>query len=248
MSHFDKGRVRIMSDDNNADHVIERAHPSSDRDFAVVAVLAALVTEMDATGSELPPLWPRVLHCFPCLNIESPRDWFSIPSLMRALCSPLLRHQQAGAHGILSLLTQYESPIDRLVAWGAMPPLVAMLGDDSVPLTQMDAVRALAEISCSPKHAAALVKVPGTVASFVRLLLSANEDVCLQAARMLGNCAARLPGALRNDALSNLVQALKRSKKSTERLSLRRNVVWTISECCRAQPPEPRRCRDTPPG
>jgi hypothetical protein len=29
-----------------------------------VAVLAALVTELDATGSELPPLWPRVFHCF----------------------------------------------------------------------------------------------------------------------------------------------------------------------------------------
>jgi hypothetical protein len=82
------------------------------------------------------------------------------------------------------------------------------------------------------------VKVPGTVAGFVRLLLSANEEVCLQAARMLGNCAALLPGALRNDALSNLVQVLQRSK-ATETLNLRRNVVWTISECCRAQPLPP---------
>jgi hypothetical protein len=233
-------------DDNNADRVIEREHPSSDRDFAVVAVLAALTTEMDATGSELPPLWPRVLHCFRCfvdrwslwLIGSLLCDWTCIPLLMRALCSPLIRHQQAGARGVHSLMTQYDPPIDRFVASGAMRPLAGMLEDDSGPLTQMHVVCALARISCTPKHTAELVKVPGTVAGFVRLLLSANEDVCVQAARMLGNCADLLPGALRNDALGNLVQLLARSKV-TETLNLRRNVVWTISECCRAQPPPP---------
>jgi hypothetical protein len=182
------------------------------------------------------------------LNHRAIRSDISL--LMRAMCSPLLRHQQAGARGIHKLLTQHNPPIDDVVAWGAMRPLAELLEDDSVPLTQMDVVRALAKISCTPKHTAALVKVPGAVASFVRLLLSANEEVCLQAARMLGNCAALLPGALRNDALSNLVQVLERSK-ATETPNLRRNVVWTISECCRAQPPPPlslARCRDTPPG
>jgi hypothetical protein len=61
----------VVEEDNNADQLVERKHPSSERDFAVVAVLAALVTEMDATGSELPPLWPRVLHCFPCFDSSS---------------------------------------------------------------------------------------------------------------------------------------------------------------------------------
>jgi hypothetical protein len=234
----------VIEDDNNAEHVIERKHPASDRDFAVVAVLAALATEMDVTGSELPPLWPRVLHCFPCFDqsslrkIESPGGRTSVPLLMRALFSPLLRHQQAGARGIHVLLTRSGPPIDYLVAEGAMGPLAEMLEVDSMPLTRTDAVCALARISCSPKHTAALVKFPGTVASFVTLLLSANEDVCLQASRMLGNCAALLPGALRNDALGHLVQVLERSK-ATETRNLRRNVVWTISECCRAQPPPP---------
>jgi hypothetical protein len=235
----------VVEEDNNADQLFEYAHPASDHDFAVVAVLAALATEMDATGSELPPLWPRVLHCFSNFDssslrmIHSPCVDASIPLLMRTLCSPLSRHQQAGARGIHLLLKRSGSFIDHVVAAGAMPPLAELLDDDSVPLTQMDAVSVLAEISCFPKHTAALVKVPGAVAGFVRLLLSANEDVCVQAARMLSNCAALLPGALRNDALSNLVQVLKRSKKSTETLNLRRNVVWTISECCRAQPPPP---------
>jgi hypothetical protein len=235
----------VVEDDNDADHVIERKHPASDRDFAVVAVLAALATEMDATGSVLPPLWPRVLHCFPCFDrrslwkIQSPDgNWTSVPLLMRALCSPFLRHQQAGARGIHLLLTRDDPPIDYLVDEGAMGPLAELLEADSMPLTRTDAVCALAKISCFPKHTAALVKVPGTVASFVRLLLSANEDVCLQAARMLGNCAALLPGALRNDALGTLVQVLERSK-ATESRNLRRNVAWTISECCRAQPPPP---------
>jgi hypothetical protein len=229
-------------DNNNAACVIEREHPSRDHDFAAVAALAALATGMDATGSELPPLWPRVLHCFPCFwspwMFSPPFDYTSIAPLMRALCSPLLRHQQAGARSIRSLVTSHNPLIDDVVAWGAMRPLAAMLEDDSVPLTQMDVICALAIISCTPKHAAALVKVPGTVASFVRLLLSADEDICVQAARMLGNCAAMLPAALRNDALGNLVQVLERSKV-TGTLNLRRNVVWTISECCRAQPPLP---------
>jgi hypothetical protein len=177
----------VVEEDNNADQVVERAHPASDEDFSVVAVLAALAAEMDATGSELPPLWPRVLHCFPCfdrwslLKIKSPRDWSRgyescdyspIPPLMRALCSPFLRHRQAGVRGIHSLVTQYNPPIDDLVAWGAMPSLAALLEDDSVLLTQMHVIKALAKISHTPKHTAALVKVPGAVASFVRLLLS----------------------------------------------------------------------------
>jgi hypothetical protein len=157
---------------------------------------------------------------------------------MRALYSPLLRHQQAGARGIHSLWSRYDPPIDYLVAEDAMAPLAQLLEDDSVPLTQMHVTRVLAEISCSPGHTAALVKVPGAVAGCVRLLLSANEDVCVQASRMLGHCAALLPRALRNDALSNLVRVLERSK-ATEALNLRRDVVWTISECCRAQPPPP---------
>jgi hypothetical protein len=144
-------------DNNNAACVIEREHPSSDRDFAVVAVLAALVTEMDATGSELPPLWPRVLHCFPCFDSSSPwrlnsrSDYTSISPLMRAMCSPLLRHQQAGARGIRSLLTSHNPPIDDVVAWGAMRPLAAMLEDDSVPLTQMHVIIALEKISARAK-------------------------------------------------------------------------------------------------
>jgi hypothetical protein len=234
----------VVEDDNNACHVIEREHPSSDRDFAVVAVLAALVTEMDATGSELPPLWPRVLHCFPCFDrsslreIESPHDYTSVSPLMRAMCSPLLRHQQAGARGIQLLLTRRDPPIDRLVAAGAMRPLAAMLEDDSVPLTQMHVIMALEKISHAPKHTAGLMKIPGAVARFVRLLLSANDAICLPAARMLGKCGALLSSTLRNDALSNLMQMLTRSNGG-EKLTLRRSITWTISECCRAQPPPP---------
>jgi hypothetical protein len=68
--------------------------------------------------------------------------------------------------------------------------------------------------------------------------LSANDAICLPAARMLGKCGALLSGTLRNDALSNLMQVLTRSNGS-EKLILRRSIMWTISECCRAQPPPP---------
>jgi hypothetical protein len=40
----------VVENENNANYVVDREHPASDRDFAVVAVLAALATEMDARG------------------------------------------------------------------------------------------------------------------------------------------------------------------------------------------------------
>jgi hypothetical protein len=78
----------VVEKEENADHVVEREHPASDEDFAVVAVLAALATETDATGSALPPLWPRILHCFSnFVSSELALDATSIPLLTRALRS-----------------------------------------------------------------------------------------------------------------------------------------------------------------
>jgi hypothetical protein len=99
----------VVEDDNNADQLIEREHPSSDRDFAVVAVLAALATEMDATGSELPPLWPRVLHCFPC---------FDRSSLWRLNHRAIHLHPATDAGAVLAAPS---SP----AGWGAGHPLAA---------------------------------------------------------------------------------------------------------------------------
>jgi hypothetical protein len=231
----------VVEKEKNADHVVEREHPASDEDFAVVAVFATLAMEMDATGSALPLLWPRVLHCVSnFVSSELALDAASIPLLMRALRSSIPRHQRAGAEGIHLLLDSLivDSPIaNELAAAGAMPLLAAMLEDDSVLLSQVHVLRALYKFSSVPKHAAALVNVPGVVATFVTLLCS-DVDVGLLAMLAFNNCTSLLSGAVLSGALNNLVQVLTRSKDD-ERSNRRFRVGWAIECCLRARLPPP---------
>jgi hypothetical protein len=131
-----------------------------------------------------------------------------------------------------------DSPIvDELAAAGAMSLLAAMLEGDSVLRPQMHAVCALYKFSNAPKHAAALVKVPGMVATFVTLLCL-NIDVGFVATLAFSNCASLLSEAVLSGALSNLVQVLTRSK-GVKKLALRARVTSAIGSCYRARPPPP---------
>jgi hypothetical protein len=237
----------VVEKEKNSDHVVEREHPASDEDFAVVAVLAALAMEMDVTGSALPLLWPRVLHCFSgFVSNELALNATSVPLLMRALRSPIPRHQQAGAEGIDLLLPREDSPIadssivDELAAAGAMPLLAAMLEDDSVLLSLMHVVCALYKFSRVPKHAAALANVDGAVATLVTLLCS-EIDVAVgyRALFAFNNCSSLLSGAVLSGALGNLVQVLTRSKGGERSTRRRFRVAWAIHWCCQARPPPP---------
>jgi hypothetical protein len=134
-------RRNKISSDNTVEH--EQAHPASDDDFAVVAVLAALANRMDVTGPALRPLWPSVLHSFshiaPPSSTAEALSVTSIPLLVRLLRSPMPRHQQAGAQSIRILLSRLDSPpIDDLAAAGITALLVQLLsrskGDDMLNL------------------------------------------------------------------------------------------------------------------
>jgi hypothetical protein len=231
----------VVDKETNADRVVDREHPASDEDFAVVAVLAALAMEMDVTGSALPLLWPRVLHCLSdFVSSELEFDVTSIPLLMRALRSSIPRHQRAGAEGINLLLDTptVDSRVDEIAAAGAMPLLAAMLEDDSFTLSQMHVVVALYKFSDVPKHAAVLVNVPGVVATLVTLLCSGDVDFGVMAMLAFNNCASLLSGAVLSGALNNLVQVLQRSK-GDEKPALRAHVTSAIGSCCQVRPPPP---------
>jgi hypothetical protein len=97
--------------DDAADNVIEREHPASDVEFAAVAVLATLAFETDTKGSALPPLWPMLLHFFsdfavPTGTAAESLDASAIPQLIRALHSPIHRHQHEGAFGMRKVLSR----------------------------------------------------------------------------------------------------------------------------------------------
>jgi hypothetical protein len=127
--------------------------------------------------------------------------------------------------------------VDELAAAGAMSLLVAMLEGDSVLRPQKYVICALYKFSNAPKHAAALVKVPGMVATFVTLLCL-NIDVGFVATLAFSNCASLLSEAVLSGALSNLVHVLTRSK-GVKKLALRARVTSAIGSCYRARPPPP---------
>jgi hypothetical protein len=122
-------RRNEISVDNTVEH--EQAHPASDDDFAVVAVLAALANRMDVTGYALRPLWPSVLHSFSHFTAPSSAaealNVISIPLLMRLLRSPMPRHQEAGARCVRVLLSRRDSPPVNDPAVASITPLLVQL-------------------------------------------------------------------------------------------------------------------------
>jgi importin subunit alpha-1 len=233
-----------------ADDVIDYEHPASDAEFAAVAVLATLAFETDTKGSALPPLWPMLLHFFsgfavPTGTAAESLDASSIPQLIRALRSPIHRHQRGGAFGIRKVLSREKAPpTDDAIAAGAVPLLAKLLENDNTPVTQFEAAWALTNIaSGTTDHTACIVNTPGLISSFVRLLGSADHNVCEQAVWALGNIAGDSPIyrdlLFERGVLTELTQIPERFGHSGMPLTLRRNMTWTISNLCRGKPAPP---------
>jgi hypothetical protein len=243
----------VGSDD--ADTMIHFEHPARAEEFAAVAVLATLAYEADETGSALPPLWPMVLHSsFTDLILPVPgadadawsSDAASIPELIRALRSPIPRHQHGGALGIRRMLSQSsedEAFIDSIIASGVVPLLARLLESGAAPhATQFDAAWALAIVASSSEstHVQRVVaNTPGAVKGLVSLLGSTDHhDGCGHAALALGNIAGK--SSVVRDLLleSGVVAAMVNVASQTDLpMSLRRNIVWTISHLCFPKPP-----------
>jgi hypothetical protein len=236
--------------DDAADNVIEREHPASDEEFAVVAVLATLAFETDTTGPALPPLWPMLLHFFsdfapPTGTAAESLDVSAIPQLIRALRSPFLRHQHGGAFGMRKVLARDQSPpIGDVIAAGAVPLLAKLLENDDTPATQFEAAWSLGNIaSGTTDHIACIVNTPGLISSFVRLLSSTNRNICEQAVWALGNIAGHSPIyrdlLLERGVLTELTLIPERLGDSGTPVTLRRNTTWSISHLCRGKPAPP---------
>jgi importin subunit alpha-1 len=244
------GSCHMTVPDDAADNVIEREHPASDVEFAAVAVLATLAFETDTKGSALPPLWPMLLHFFsgfavPTGTAAESLDASAIPQLIRALHSPIHRHQHEGAFGMRKVLSRDESPpFDDAIAAGAVPLLAKLLENDNTPVTQFEAAWSLGNIaSGTTDHTACIVNTPGLISSFVRLLGSGDHNICEQTAWALGNIAGASPIyrdlLLERGVLTELAHIPERLGDRGIPLTLRRHMTWAISNLCRGTPAPP---------
>jgi hypothetical protein len=239
---------------NSADAAVFHEHPANAGEFASVAVLAALAHGTDMEGFALPPLWPMVLHYF-FVDLVSPRaddlpvlSVAVIPELIRALRSPLHRHQHDGAIGIRMLLNIPRGttpPFAEIIAAGAVPLLAALLRNDIAPsATQFDAARALADMVVQPASFEQITYVAhseGVIPGIVQLLGSTErEEITERAVFAVGNIAV-VSTTFRDlflecGVLEKLLDLAFCPKTS---MPLRRTAARNIALCCRGKPSPP---------
>lgn len=141
-----------------------------------------------------------------------------------------------GVRGIRRLLSSDRNPpFKEVIDSGAIKPLVeCLMRTDSAEL-QFEAAWALTNLASS-KYTSSLAEYPNAVNNLVQLLRSENPDVREQCAWCLGNIAG--DGTHYRDAIIelNAMEALQLNIQQPANESLLSNVIWTVSNLCRAKP------------
>ncbi|XP_014230579.1 importin subunit alpha-1 [Trichogramma pretiosum] len=130
-------------------------------------------------------------------------------------------------------------PINDLIEKGVVPLCIEFLGHHDSPLLQFEACWALTNVASGTSEQTQVVVKHGAIPKLVALLKSSAINVAEQAVWALGNIAGDGPIprdlVLNEGALTMLIQLLTPETP----LSFIRNIVWTMSNCCRNKNPPP---------
>jgi HEAT repeat protein len=143
-----------------------------------------------------------------------------------------------GFHNILSI--ENNPPIQQVIDTDVVPILVNFLQNKQNPSLQYEAACVLTSITSGTSDQTRVVIDNGAIPIFIHLLKSTNEDVCQESVWALGNIAGDSVEfrdiVLQNGALDVLLQVSQQSFNKSTKLSMIRQITWTISNLCRDKP------------